>query len=293
MKTFLFYVGLSLIRLLVFLPYSLQLKLGRGLGVLAMHSMKRRVGIADINLKLCFPEYSDSQRLKIRRDSFKSLGMGLMESAMAWFMSQRRFNRISFSLLGLEHYEAALKEKKGILFLGAHFDCLEIIPRFLENRIPAAVVYKKSHHSLLTALFEKARKRYILDLVPHHNMKKMVQILKKREVLWYAPDQDFGASRSVFVPFFHEQAATLRGASLLAQLSGALVLPIFFRRLHNNQGYECEIFPAFDPFPTGNDEVDARAFNLCLEKYIRNCPEQYFWVHRRFKTRPPGEAPLY
>lgn len=293
MNKLLVYCAVGLARLLVLLPYRIQLKLGIGLGLLTMLCFRKRVHIVDVNLSLCFPEKSEEERHDMRVASFKSLGKGFMEAIMAWFMSETRFAKIPFTWKGRENYEAAQASGKGVLVIGGHFDCLELMGRKVGQQIPVTLVYKKSRNTAFDALVLARRKTYIYKLLAHENLRAMVRSLQQKETLWYAPDQDFGRVRSVFVPFFHEEAATVTGSSVLTQLGKAIALPAFFHRKLNGEGYELVTLPVLEHFPSGDDEADVLRLNTLLADYIRTVPEQYVWAHRRFKTRPKGEASVY
>ncbi len=281
-------------RALVLLPYKVQLKLGSFLGLITMCLLRERRHIADVNLKLCFPEKTAAERKTLRINSFKSLGMAGMEGLMAWLMSDKRFNKIPFYWDGEENYRAAEAMDKGVIGLSAHFDCLEVFCRQFAQRIPnGGLVYKKSRSSLFNDLVYNSRKRLVKYMVAHENVLGMVKVLRKKAILWYAPDQDFGRVRSVFVPFFHAQAATIVGTSVLAKLGRANVMPIFMHRLPHGGGYRVITFPILDNFPSGDDTADTARVNALIEAHVRQYPEQYLWVHRRFKTRPLGEVPVY
>ncbi|MCX7122259.1 MAG: hypothetical protein NTV32_01015, partial [Gammaproteobacteria bacterium] len=250
--------------------------------------------IADVNLKLCFPEKTEAERKRIRVNSFKSLGMAGMEGLMAWLMSDQRFNKIPFYWDGEENYRAAVAKDQGIIGLSAHFDCLEVFCRQFAQRIPnGGLVYKKSRHSLFNDLVYRSRKRLVKYMIAHENVLGMVKVLRKKAILWYAPDQDFGRVRSVFVPFFHAKAATIVGTSILAKLGRAQVMPIFMHRLPDGGGYRVMTFPVLENFPSGDDEADTLRINALIEAHVRLYPDQYLWVHRRFKTRPLGEPSVY
>jgi KDO2-lipid IV(A) lauroyltransferase len=289
-----FHCAIFVGRMLVLLPYKVQLKLGAFLGLITMLILRERRHIADVNLRLCFPEKTPEERKKIRINSFKSLGMAGMEGLMAWLMSDRRFNKIPFHWEGEANYRAAEALGQGIIGLSAHFDCLEVFCRQFAQRMPnGGLVYKKSRNSLFNNLVYNSRKRLVKYMVAHENVLGMVKVLRKKTILWYAPDQDFGRVRSVFVPFFHAQAATIVGTSVLARLGQANVMPIFMHRLPKGAGYHVVTLPVLDNFPSGDDTADTARINALIEAHVRLYPEQYLWVHRRFKTRPPGEPSVY
>lgn len=288
----LIWCGVFVLRLLVLLPFSWQLALGRALGVLIYWLAKNRRHFAKVNIDLCFREKSAQERAKILKDSFKCAGMGIMEALTAWFMSERRFNKIPFHWQGEAYYQDLLKKGHGIIAVGGHFTCLEISGRFFGERIPVCLVYKASHNPVFEYIVSTSRKRYIKAIISHKNIKEMIQHLQKNEVVWYAPDQDFGRTRSVWVPWFNVPAATITGVSTLAKKSGALVVPVYFRRLKNG-GYVAESTDALENFPSGDPAQDAARWQKLLEDFVRKYPEDYLWGHRRFKTRPEGHPSIY
>jgi KDO2-lipid IV(A) lauroyltransferase len=283
---------LWILRLLVLLPYQWQLFIGRGLGLLIFWCVPRRRHIAAVNLALCFPKKTAAERQILLKNSFKNLGMGVMEALMAWFMSERRFKKIPFNWHGQEHAKAAIAAGKGIIAVGAHFSCLEIMARFFGTRMPLSSVYKASRNDLFEYIITQRRKRYMQQMVKHVDLKKIVHILREQGILWYAPDQDFGQARSVWTTWFGHPAATITGVSVLAKRTGALVVVNTFRRLPQG-GYESITFPALTKFPSDNDINDVMAWQKIFEDFIVQYPEQYFWMHRRFKTLPKGMASVY
>jgi Kdo2-lipid IVA lauroyltransferase/acyltransferase len=286
------WLGFGILRLLVLLPYSWQLTLGRGLGSLLYYLLPKRRHIAAVNLKLCFPEKNEHERKTLLKASFKSFGMGIMEAFMAWWMPVQRFNKIPFVWRGEEHYQDLIARGQGIIALGGHFTCLEIAGRCFANKIPVGLTYKASRNPFFEYVLTQGRRRYMRYLVKHTQIKTMVQNLRAQKILWYAPDQDFGLARSVWTSWFGVPAATVTGVSVLAKLGNALVIPVHFRRLAKG-GYEAVSFPALDNFPSGNDVQDAQRWQQLLENFVREYPDQYLWLHRRFKTRPEGQAAVY
>jgi KDO2-lipid IV(A) lauroyltransferase len=257
----------------------------------------KRRHIAHVNINLCFPEKSLSERKALVKDSFKSLGMGAIEAFIAWFMPERRFKKIPFHWIGEASTMAFIKNAQHAMTISGHFTCLEIAGRFFGQcfsgyGMPLNLVHKQSHHPLFEYLMTKGRSPYSESLIKHTNVKGMVRCLRERKVLWYAPDQDFGLSRSVWTTFFGIPTATVPGVSVLARVGHAEVIPVFFRRLPTG-GYEGLSFEPLTNFPSGDDVADAQRWQSLLEEYIRKYPDQYLWIHRRFKTRPEGSASVY
>ncbi|MDO8953490.1 MAG: LPS biosynthesis protein [Gammaproteobacteria bacterium] len=282
----------GLLRLLVLLPYRLQMKMGRLVGRLMMRILPYRRTIMDINLKLCFPESTVFYRKQLIKESFESVGMGFMEGLMAWFMSPKRFNKIPLVIHGLENFTTPLAEGHGVLACGAHFTCLELMGRVFAERVPVNYVYKRSKNSFMENLVEGRRALYMQQPLSHLDLKPIIRKLKQKQLVWYAPDQDFGPERSVFVDFMGVPTATLRATSLLCKVSGCKMVPLFFNRLPNDAGYEATLLPPLENYPS-NDEADALIYNQLLEKHIRKFPGQYLWAHRRFKSRPEGSPSVY
>jgi len=198
-----------------------------------------------------------------------------------------------FQLQGKEYLDAALAKGKGVILLSAHFTTLEIGGRLLAINTPFHVLYRSHKNPLFEAIMHQARSTHFEKAIPRNDMRGMIKSLKANTPVWYAPDQDFGRKNAVFVPFFNIPAATITSTSRLAKITGAQVVPFFQQRLPHDQGYQLNLLPALDNFPCGDDKIDTRRINEIIEQQIRKQPEQYLWVHRRFKTRPEGESGLY
>ncbi|UYU33272.1 Kdo(2)-lipid IV(A) acyltransferase [Siccibacter colletis] len=287
------WLGIGLLWLIVLLPYPLLRRLGRLLGRIAMRVMKRRARIAYRNLELCFPEMDEKARHELVVKNFESVGMGLIETGMAWFWPDWRIQRW-FSVRGLENIKAIQAQKRGILLLGVHFLTLELGARIFGINEPGIGVYRPNDNPLLDWLQTWGRMRSNKSMIDRKDLKGMIKALKKGEVIWYAPDHDYGPRASVFVPFFGvEQAATTTGTWMLAKTSGAAILPFVPRRKADGTGYEMILMePEFDP-PLDDAETTAAWMNKVVERCVMMAPDQYMWLHRRFKTRPEGVPSRY
>jgi KDO2-lipid IV(A) lauroyltransferase len=274
------------------LPYAWQLAVGKGLGRLIRRLARNRRNIALTNLSLCFPELSHNDRHRLLDAHFASLGIALVETALSWWGSDRRLGKLA-TLTGFEHLHAALQQGRGVLLLSAHFTTLEIGGRLLSLYAPFHVLYRSHKNPVIEALQGRSRRRRFEKAIPRDDLRGMLASLKQNRPVWYAPDQDHGIDNSLFVPFFGIPAATLTATSRLARVSGAPVVPFFQRRLPGVRGYELTLLPALENFPGEDIEQDTRRIMNLIETRIRQAPEQYLWVHRRFKTRPPGEPPVY
>jgi KDO2-lipid IV(A) lauroyltransferase len=266
---------------------------GRLLGTLLYFLVASRRHVTLTNLRLCFPEMSENERRRLARESFISAATSLFEGALSWWGSETRLRKL-YRIEGLEHLETARQKGKGVILLGGHYTTLEISGRFLAFHVEGLQpIYKPARNPLFEAVMARSRKRLFDDLLPSSEMRSIVRNLKKGKVVWYAPDQDFGRDRSVFAPFFGFPTATLTSTARLARLSGAPVVPYYSERLPGTGGFVVKLLPALDGFPSGDDMTDATRTNRILEEQIERVPEQYLWLHKRFKTRPKGEKGVY
>lgn len=266
--------------------------LGAALGTLMFHLMPWRRRVAQINIGLCFPELTAAQQHVLVKNCFCFSGKSLFETALCWWGGDARLKPLA-QINGLEHVQTALQQGRGVILLSAHFTCLEMGAHLFGLQMPISVMYKRHRNALFEDVMKRARERRFKRAINHHDVRGLVRSLKEGNVVWYAPDQDFGPRQSVFAPFMGVSAATITAPARFAQISGALVLPFFPRSLEHGRGYQLEIFPALQNFPSGAETLDAERINRLIEERVRKTPDQYLWLHRRFKTRPPGEVPLY
>lgn len=287
------WLGLGLMRLSALLPYPVLHALGSGLGRLTYHLIPGRRHVARVNVGLCFPELGERERERLVKESFVSTGISIFEAALVWWAGDRRLKAL-YRVEGLENIEAAQKKGKGVLLIGGHYTTLEMSGRLFSYHCDKLQpIYKPAHNQLFNALMVRARRRYYDDLLANSDMRGILRALKRGKVIWYAPDQDFGRERSVFAPFMGVPTATLATTSGLARLSGAPVLPFYSERLPGTDGFLIRIGKPIEPFPSGDEVADAARINAAIEAQVRRTPEQYLWVHKRFKTRPAGEPDVY
>ena len=284
------WAGLGLLWLLVQLPYRWQMALGRKLGRLSMLLLKRRVQIARRNLQLAMPELDDAAREQLLVANFESVGCAVFETGIAWYWPDQRLRRI-MHIQGDEHVREAVAGGEGMLLLSCHFMTLELNARMFGILHPGVGVYRPNDNPVMEYAQVRGRTRSNKCLLDRGDIKGMIKALRKGEALWYAPDHDYGRHASVFVPFFAvEQSATITGTATLARVKNAVVLPCYTLRLPQG-GYKLVIGAPLQNFPTGDDIADATRSNKVIEAAVRQAPEQYMWLHRRFKTRPRKEDP--
>ena len=287
------WLGVGLLWLVVQLPYPVIYHLGNALGRLAMRFMKNRTQVANRNLELCFPEMSEAERQQLVIKNFESVGMGVMETGMAWFWSNKRIARW-MELSGLEPVKELLNSGQGILLIGIHFLTLEMGARMFGIHTPGIGVYRPNDNPVLDLVQTWGRMRSNKSMLDRKDLKAMVKALKKGEIIWYAPDHDYGPRASVFAPLFAvEQAATTSGTWMLARMSKAYIVPFVPRRKPHGKGYELIILKPEGQPPLEDAQTTATWMNHIIEQCIMMAPDQYMWLHRRFKTRPEGVPSRY
>jgi Kdo2-lipid IVA lauroyltransferase/acyltransferase len=282
----------GLLRLISYLPYRMQMGLGRALGQLLRYVSPKRRKIAETNLQLCFPEWTDEQRRQTLKKHFESLGMSLFEFGITWWWSDNRFHPLA-KIEGLENLQEALNKNKGVILLAGHFTTLEIISRVLKLHADFHPMYRKNNNPLIDHIITSGRVRHTGKAIPHDDLRSMIRSLRSNMPVLYIPDQNFGRKHSIFVPFFGIQTATVPATSRLAAIDNTPVLPIIQQRLQDDQGYRLIIEKELENFPTEDQEQDTTRINQIFEQQVRNNPVDYLWVHRRFKTRPEGDKSLY
>lgn len=277
------------------LPYAWQLQIGKGLGLLAYKIMKSRRRIAAINLQKCFPEKSSLQIGDMVRENFIAFGQGLLSSAMAWWASEKRLHQLMRRVNGLEHLEAAFAKGKGVIILTAHF-LFDEMGAHLTN-LACQGTYNVMHRRQTDKVFEKTlqkgRSKYFKNVIIRDNVRGMIRALKNNEAVVYLPDQNFEREHSIFAPFMGVNTLTLTATARFAKINNCVVVPEFCYQSEDGKGYELDIWPALENYPSGDEYQDTVLINQLLEKAIRKHPTQYMWIHRRFKIRPDGEADFY
>jgi len=286
------WIGISFIWLVGKFPQRLGLWLAVPLASLLHRGMKKRRFIAERNIERCFPEFPDDQRQQLVRDCFRSLARTVFEIAWSWSASDRRFRKFG-SVVGEENYRAACEGGRGVLMVTAHMTCLELGGRLLGETIPIGGIYRPLKSPVLEWFQNRGRLRYGTMMISKRDMRSAIRVLRRGGTIWYAPDQDFGREQSIFAPFFGIQTATLLATQRLARLTGCAVVPMFPVYDPVSRRYTAQIQPALDAFPSDDEQADLARINAIMESHIRTAPEQYWWIHRRFKTRPEGEPPFY
>ena len=289
-KYWLTWVGIAVLRGIELLPFALQRMVATALGTLIRRMPLKYVRIAERNIELCMPHLTAAERSRLLERHCCSLGMGLCETATTWWSSDKRVNALA-EVQGLEHLRAALAKGRGAILIGGHFTTIEIATRILGTVVPMNVVYRPTKNALLSHIMHSSFGRHGKP-IRHDDIRAMIRALKNNEAVWYAPDQSYRNKGAAMVNFFGIPAATTTATSRLAKISGAAVLTYFPERLPDGSRYRVIIGPEFEDFPGATVVQDVERFNALLEAQIRRVPEQYLWMHRRFKGLSP-EYPNY
>jgi KDO2-lipid IV(A) lauroyltransferase len=283
-------LAVGVVWLLSWLPFRALAGLGWALGhvVASVPSSRRR--IARINLRLCFPNWPESERRALVRRNFVCMIQMLLEYGWCWFASPGRLRRL-MPIEGLEHLRAL--DGRPVILMMPHFTGLDLAGLRISMETPVVSIYSRQKDAWLDAFFRSRRLRLGTGIIfsRQQGTRPTLRALKDGYRLYYLPDQDFGARDSVFVPFFGVNAATITGLSRMAAATKAVVLPCYPRR--DAGRYTLVIEPPLDAFPSADPMADAARMNAVIERQIRSIPAQYFWMHKRFKSRPDGERDFY
>ena len=283
--------GVALMWLLARPPWPLQRVCGRAIGAFMRLAMPRRRRVAERNLALCFPGLDATARETLLRRNFAAIGIGLFEFARAWWGSVAPM-RANVRIDGLDHLRAAQASGRGVILVSGHFMTLELCGRLLCDHIELAGMYREHDQPALEWAVKRGRLRYATAMFTREELRPALRHLKQGGMLWFAPDQETMRGDSTFVPFFGHAAWSLTSTHQLARLSGAVVLPFAHRR-EADGSYTLDVRPALADFPGKDAVADTARVMGEIEAMVRAAPEQYLWLHQRFKRRPQGEASLY
>jgi len=285
-------LGVFILWLVHFLPFRLIVAMGNGLGVVLHAVGKERREVALTNLRLCFPAMSEAQRKQLVRDHFKMFARGLLERTILWWSSGERIRSL-IRVEGAEHFEA-IKDKPSIL-LTPHFVGMDVGGQWIAQHSDTVCMYARQKSIYLTELLLHKRARFRNQQLysRQQGLRPILKGMREGHPFIYPPDQDQGVKDGAFIPFFGVPAATMTSLPRIAQMTNAKVVPSITRVLPGGEGYVLTFYPAWENYPSGDDVADARRMNEFIEQRILEMPEQYFWLHKRFKTRPEGETSFY
>ena len=292
------WLGFGLLKGVTLLPFGLIYPLGGTLGRLLYAAAASRRRVAQINIRQAYPEADEATVERLAKASFRSLGISVFETAWAWYGRNDRLARLA-TTEGLAHVERARAEGRPVILLAGHFTTLDIGARLLGFFVASINgVYKKAHNPLFEAMMAHCRARYGHALIENRNVRGVIRGLREGHPTWFAPDQDFADQDIVFTPFLGGVASTLTATAKMARMTGAVVIPFYQQRLEGRQRkgghhYKLIFHPPLDDFPSDDIEADSARVNRAIETMVYALPEQYGWMHKRFKTTPDRSANIY
>ena len=289
------YIGL--LYLISWLPLKLQYVIGRQLGRF-LYTNRRLQHIARTNITRCLPELDTEQTESLIRKYFENQGIDLIETMYGWAGDGLKITA-DHQIEGIEHVKAALQQDRGIILLGSHFSnvdlgCMLLVNSAREEKLfEFSALYREQKNPVFDWFMKRGRLKYIKQAIPANEIRPILRELKKKKIVWFAPDMDVGDQNSTFAPFMGIQASTTTAISRLAAMTNAIVIPYANYRTEGRFQYKLKYFPPMADFPSDDEVADATRLNQFVEQLVREKPESYLWILRRFKTRPPGEAPFY
>jgi KDO2-lipid IV(A) lauroyltransferase len=286
-------VAIAMMWMLHFLPQTLLARTGEVLGLVSMLLTHERRKVVGINLALCFPDMSRRDLRRLRRAHFRAFGRALAETTIAWWSKADRVRMLA-EIEGKEHFDRAIR-KAPVILLAPHFVGVEILAIRLSLEADAQSMYSHQKDKVFDRFLMSRRTRFrpIRLASRQDGIKPIVRGLKARLPLFFLPDMDFGPRDAIFVPFFGVMAATVNAVPRLAALTGATIVPVVINQKRPGQGYLIRFLPSWENYPTQDVRADTRRMNAFIEECVKAVPEQYYWVHKRFKTRPAGEERFY
>lgn len=279
------WLSILLLYVISWLPYKVQVLLGKAIGHLLFKVLKSRRKVAERNVQLAFPDMDQNSREALVKANVTSAGIALFETGMGWWWPDWRVRRMG-KVFGYEHVQAILDKGKGVMGLAIHNMNLEFGCRVIGLLHPSVVFYRRHNNPLMEYMQYHGRARSNRYMIHKRGVSEMLKALNNGELCLYLPDQDYGPKRCEYVPFFGvKDAATTTGTLLFT--SQANCETVFLVSIRTPQGYEIHILPGLEDFPSGDDKEDVARINRKVEEMVMMAPEQYLWMHKRFKTRPP------
>ena len=289
-KYFPTWILILLMRVGAFIPFRLQVFFGRIIGKFIYTLMTELRKTAYTNISNCFPDKKQPQVTLLVKQHFEAIGISLFETANAYYASDKKIKRI-LTINNEKNFTEALKKEGGIILLCSHFMPLMLGSRALLIKHTIANIYRPQNNQLFDQVMVKGYVRNGAVMIKSTDTRSIMKAINNSLPIWYAPDQDLGKNNSIFAPLFGIQTATASATSRLAKNNNTRVIPYSFVRAKH--GYEMSFEKPLKNYPSGNAIKDASKTNQILEKQILKNPEQYLWIHRRFKTRPEGEKNFY
>ena len=284
--------------LIAFIPLRIQFKLG-GIFGKWLSSSKRLSHIVRTNITRCFPHLSEQDRNSIIQRYFVNQGIDFFESFTVWCRNGFKVFNKSIDVEGLEHLQQALKQDRGVILLASHFSNADMGVMLMGyigkkyNLYDLSITYRTQPNRVINNFMTRGREQYFKKVIPVDESRQIARELRNKQVVWYAPDMNVEKKNAVFISFLGNQASTTTAISRLARMTDAIVIPYFHHRSVDGHKYRVKIYPPLENFPTSDVEEDTKRSNQLLEQTVSVEPEKYWWILRRFKTRPAGEKPFY
>ena len=289
-KFFPTWVLIGLMKIGTKLPFKLQVLLGKIMGKLLYHLLKDLKRVALINISRCFPNKDKEQVEDLAKQHFEAIGISVFETANAYFGTDKKIAKL-LSIENEQYFTQAQAQGRSIILLAAHFMPLMLGSRALLLKHNIANIYRPQNNQLFDQVMHDGFVKHGAVMIKTKDTRTMLKAVKNALPIWYAPDQDLGVHNSVFAPFFNIQTATVSATARLAKGENTVVVPYFFRRTED--GYQMSFEPPIENYPDADEAISAGITNQILERQILQAPEQYLWIHKRFKTRPEGETSFY
>ena len=287
------WLSYGLMRAIVLLPLRWQIGIGKRFGRLISTLAPQKRRIAQRNLEVCFPELSEQEVRTLCGKHFESMGAGLAETAMGWFGSKKVI-REAVRIEGGEHLETALTKGQGVVLFCGHVTTLEFYHAALSPLCgTSTLMYRHMRNPMMNEIMCRGRSRNIDQLFANYTVRRLLKSLAENSMVYYMGDQAYGRKYSALIPFFGEPAMTNTAVSRIVRMSGATLLICLGRRSEDGSRYSLNIIPPPEDFPTDDPARDTGQLMKVIEDYVRTCPEQYVWTHRRFKARPEGYPDIY
>lgn len=284
----------GLLWLLHWLPLRVLAPIGEAFGALLFILVKHRRKVVLINLGRAFPEKSEEAVRALALEHFRLLGRSFLERGLLWWAPAERIDRL-MHVSGDEHVRALIDAGTPVILMVPHFIGLDMGGTATSRRFDVVSIYARQSNKVIDHWLYHGRSRFgdQMLLPRDESIRSVVKAMKAGRPFYYLPDMDHGRKESIFVPFFGIPTATITGLPRFAKMAGAKVVPVSTRLLPGGAGYEVVMGEPWADYPSGNVEADVARMNAWIEATVRTMPAQYYWVHRRFKTRPEGERSFY
>ena len=289
-KFLLTWILILFMRIVVFIPFKAQVIAGKAIGRMMHPFMHKLRSTAYSNISHCFPEKKQPQVERLVKRHFEAIGVSFFETANAYYGSDNKIKKL-LTIKNEHFFKDALKEEGGIILLCSHFMPLMLGSRALLIKHTIANIYRPQNNTLFDSAMVKGYKKNGAVMIKSTDTRSIIKAINNSLPIWYAPDQDLGKNNSIFAPFFGIQTATSSATARLAKNNNTRVIPYSFIRTSN--GYLMSFEKPISNYPSNDPIHDATVINQILEKQINHSPEQYLWIHRRFKTRPNDEKNFY